>query len=459
MGLPGEESVRENRSPWVEQLPARPGAPPLRGDGEADVVVVGAGIAGVATAWFLLRDTDRRVLLLEGDRVARGATGFGAGQLVTYFERPLCRLVEQFGFERVAAAQRDVIEAWELLEVMRREAGTKVAVQRFLGHMGIFALDHLRVHLENNLLRQRAGLPRERVLVSEDCAFLAEIPGRYAHLYEVVPRSAVQELLETDDPRYTAVLSEPKGCANAALLCEELVLHLLRAYPGRFQLAEGTRVTKIVLGEGWASVESGTHRVRASRVVLCSNGFVDLAIENRTGPGLRQDIASRVRATVGFMAGFFEAPRPAAAISYLASDRIGYGQAYFYVTRRPLEHAGRTLTFTAVGGPDQELAEAQPGYRRGLPYPGDVLERLDAFIRPILAPGRSEPLAFDFVWHGPMAYTADQVRVVGAEPRNPALLYNLGCNGVGLLPSIHGGHRVARILGGAPLAPSLFDPR
>jgi len=450
---------RENRSPWVEQLPPRPPAAPIDGDGEADVVVMGAGIAGIATAWFLLKDTDRRVLLLERDRVARGATGYAAGQLVSYFERPLCRLAEQFGSERVAAAQRDVIEAWSLLDRMRKEAGAQVPVHRFPGHMGFFSIDHVCVHLENNLLRERAALPREKIRISECAEFIARIPERYAHLYEVVARSAIQELLETEDPRYTGVLSEPKGCVNAALLCEELLQHLLETYPARFQLAERTPVTKIVLGDGWAQVESGPHRVRAARVVLCSNGFVDHAIENETGSTARRPIASRVRGTVGFMAGFLESPRPPSAISYLASSRIGHGQAYFYVTRRPFEKDGRALTFTAIGGPDRELADAQAGYDSGGAFPGALLERLDAFIRPILAPGRSEPLAFDYTWHGLMGYTEDQVRVVGAEPRNPVLLYNLGCNGVGFLPSIHGGQRVARLLAGEALAPSLFDPR
>jgi glycine/D-amino acid oxidase-like deaminating enzyme len=76
-----------------------------------------------------------------------------------------------------------------------------------------------------------------------------------------------------------------------------------------------------------------------------------------------------------------------------------------------------------------------------------------------LARERSAPPRYDFVWHGLMAYTEGQIRVVGAEPRNPVLLCNLGCNGVGFLPSIHGGHRVARLLSGERLAPSLFDPR
>jgi hypothetical protein len=39
------------------------------------------------------------------------------------------------------------------------------------------------------------------------------------------------------------------------------------------------------------------------------------------------------------------------------------------------------------------------------------------------------------------------------------LLYNLGCNGVGFLPSIFGGHRISQLLAGQTLAPSVFDPR
>jgi glycine/D-amino acid oxidase-like deaminating enzyme len=52
-----------------------------------------------------------------------------------------------------------------------------------------------------------------------------------------------------------------------------------------------------------------------------------------------------------------------------------------------------------------------------------------------------------------------RVRVIGAHPRHRSLLYNLGCNGVGFLPSIHGGRQVARILAGERLPPSIFDPR
>ena len=86
-----------NRSPWIAQL--RPDGPPrpLDADAATDVAIVGAGIAGVATAFFTLRATDDRVMLIERDRVARGATGRNAGQLTTYFERPLFEIADEFG--------------------------------------------------------------------------------------------------------------------------------------------------------------------------------------------------------------------------------------------------------------------------------------------------------------------------------------------------------------------------
>ena len=62
-------------------------------------------------------------------------------------------------------------------------------------------------------------------------------------------------------------------------------------------------------------------------------------------------------------------------------------------------------------------------------------------------------------WHGLMGYAPGRVRVVGEHPRVPGLLYNLGCNGVGFLPSIAGADRVARILAGERPGPSIFDPR
>lgn len=49
--------------------------PPLAGEVEADVVVIGGGIAGLCTAWELTR-AGRAVVLLEAARIAAGTSGF-----------------------------------------------------------------------------------------------------------------------------------------------------------------------------------------------------------------------------------------------------------------------------------------------------------------------------------------------------------------------------------------------
>src|ERR1700693_3322389 len=94
-----------DRSPWIAQL-APDGPPrPLDGAASTDVAIVGAGIAGVATAFFTLRATAERVLLIERARVARGAPGGNAGQLTTYFERPLFDIADEFGAEMAIEGQ------------------------------------------------------------------------------------------------------------------------------------------------------------------------------------------------------------------------------------------------------------------------------------------------------------------------------------------------------------------
>jgi glycine/D-amino acid oxidase-like deaminating enzyme len=58
-----------------------------------------------------------------------------------------------------------------------------------------------------------------------------------------------------------------------------------------------------------------------------------------------------------------------------------------------------------------------------------------------------------------MGYTTTGVRLVGREPLEERLMYNLGCNGIGILPSIMGAEKIARHINREPLNPTVFDPR
>ncbi|MFD9968624.1 FAD-dependent oxidoreductase [Streptomyces sp. NPDC059011] len=66
-------SERPAGSLWAEYDPG-PEYPALHENVRADVAVVGGGIAGLSTAWELVR-AGRQVVLVEADRIARGVTG------------------------------------------------------------------------------------------------------------------------------------------------------------------------------------------------------------------------------------------------------------------------------------------------------------------------------------------------------------------------------------------------
>lgn len=454
----------KNQSPWLYQMARTRVSMGLARNMEADTAIVGGGIAGVATAYFTLTCTNKSVVLLEMGKVAHGATGHNGGFLATYFERSFISLVKEFGLALAAQGQRDVESAWELLEHMRTTAKLRTPIWTFTGYAAIATKEELLIHLQNLALRAQAGLEVAPLLVAEDAPLEARIANEYKGLYRLIARSELVELLEVKDPDYFAALPEKKGCTNSAALCEELIQYLLVTYPDRFTLCEHTPVQEIWLeGEG-AVVSSGDYAVQSKRVVLCTNGFENVRIVNTAGPDINNKFHHLVRGIVGYMAGYIEpAERPPTEISFLpksprTSDDVYAEEPYFYLTRRPFGGGdGEAQSLVSIGGPEA-LMDDTNDYKVDHDYPVRAKQDIDSFLQTTYAPVRSEGEEYKFLWHGLMGFTPNGIRLVGPEPLNPVLLYNLGCNGVGLMPSIFGGRKIARFLDGEALPPSMFDP-
>lgn len=104
--LPGQDE-----SFWMES-PAGPAHAPLTKDIEVDVAVVGAGIAGLSTAWELAR-AGRRVAVLEADRIASGVTGYTTAKVSALHSSVYARLRGTWGPEAArlyAMSQQDAVE-------------------------------------------------------------------------------------------------------------------------------------------------------------------------------------------------------------------------------------------------------------------------------------------------------------------------------------------------------------
>lgn len=101
--------TRYGISPWIDRFPASrvPDYPRLRGAHTFDVVIIGAGLTGSATA-YACASAGLKTLLLEAERVGRGTTGRSTGLLLPE-PGPAFRDVEQAHGLRAA---RTAFENW-----------------------------------------------------------------------------------------------------------------------------------------------------------------------------------------------------------------------------------------------------------------------------------------------------------------------------------------------------------
>ncbi|GIH05777.1 iron-sulfur-binding protein [Rhizocola hellebori] len=106
MTLPGKPE-----SYWIDTTPET-AFPSLDTDMSADVVVIGAGIAGLSTAWELAK-AGRQVTVVEAARIITGVTGNTTAKLTSLHAMIYDRLTSSFGAATAklyASSQQDAVE-------------------------------------------------------------------------------------------------------------------------------------------------------------------------------------------------------------------------------------------------------------------------------------------------------------------------------------------------------------
>lgn len=454
------------QSPWLAELERHRPLEQLTAYHETDVVVIGGGIAGTITAAFTLLDTSLRVTLIEAGKIGHGATGRNAGQMLTEFERPLAELVTEYGFEEVKVGVRAVETAWKLLETLQEKLSLKTPITHAPGYDGFADQQAMLEALENLYWKREIGVFWSEMRIAKQGMDLRTIPERFSGLWVEDTQSSILADLETHDLAYFALCQTKLACTNSAQLSEEIVGTLLKRFCGRFRLFERSPVQELYLaGEGVTLLVNQYH-VKAKQVVLCTNGFERFKIFHHRGVDVNDQVHRDIRGTVSFMQAYVvPAFIPIKGMSYYSSsqtapaDDPSGGDTFVYLTRRPFRpRQGSLEGLVCVGGPETSLPEEKI-YDPEEHLPKRIRQEFDEFLHgtPLGAHADAHHPAFE--WHGLMGYTNGRVRCVGREPCYANLLYNLGCNGIGIMTSIYGGKRIAGLLVDKDDGAHLFNPK
>ena len=229
---------------WYEATAPRLAAQPaLAGDVEADVCVVGGGIAGCSTALHLA-ERGYRVVLLEAERVGFGASGRSGGQLIPGYASGMAKLAAQLGKADARRLWDFSVEGVEL---------TRDLVQRHRIDCDL-VWGHMHVGIKP---RQRDELKEWQREQEDDFGY---------RKLRFVERDEVEQWIASK--RYIAGLYDT-GAGHLHPLRFTIGLGQAAIAAGA-QLCENSCVTRIERG---ATVTVRTERgsVRAKYVALCAN--------------------------------------------------------------------------------------------------------------------------------------------------------------------------------------------
>ncbi|MCW2925010.1 MAG: [Fe-S]-binding protein [Thermoleophilia bacterium] len=227
-----------DRSLWTARDSARPAYPPLAGELEVDVAVVGGGIVG-ATAALLLANEGRSVALLEARRLGGGITGNSTAKMTYLHGGWVADLVDQVGSESAHA-------------IVHGERAALDLVRHWVAELGID--DAARA--ATNWLYGSTAKGRERLEREHEACVALKVPTRWAEDGEV-PFGEFALGLD-DQLNIEPAVIVAAFAAHAAMLGAHV--------------HEGTRVTEVSQDDDTTTLTSADGAtVRAAHVVIATH--------------------------------------------------------------------------------------------------------------------------------------------------------------------------------------------
>jgi gamma-glutamylputrescine oxidase len=363
---------------------------------EAGTVVVGAGIVGLSTAYWLTR-SGHHPLVLDADGIATHASGRNAGFLMTGTAEPYTALVRVIGEE---ATRR----LWELSSENRELVRGEL-------------LDSGRVDCEFTpegswiaALGDHAEQERE---LRESCERLAALG------FDVQWRDASEVRRASGSERLGGALFQPRDGGLDPVRLNRGIARLVAAAGG--QIRTGVRVRGLEPEKGRVRLVTDGVHILAERVVLCLNAYA---------PTLLPHLVDEIRPVRGQIFATAPGVRDLPGVWYV-------NDGYEYLRQLP----DGTLI---LGGCRWAARETEVGYEET--PTAKVQGALEAFLREAFPRFADRPVLDR--WAGIMAFTSDGLPRMGEVPGVPGAIYAAGFNGHGMSLGFATGRWLARKVSG-----------
>lgn len=393
---------RETRSPWM----GASGAPPRQRfdrDMTADVGIVGAGIAGLTTAYLLLKD-GRSVVVIDGSTIGGGQTQRTTAHLSNAIDDRYFTIERLHGAEGAAVAAESHSNAIHQIARIVNEEGIDCDFEYLDGYL-FLGPDHDRDYLEREYVAAgRAGLRGLQLLDQSPWPALTNGPclrfPRQAQLHPV---------------RYLNGLAQAVVRLGGEIFTNSHVRRLDGGVPGRIETDRGRVLT-------------------CDSVVVATNTPVNDLVTMHT--------------------------KQAAYRTYALAARISRERtppALFWDTAEPYHYLRRHDVIGANGRPHAYLIVGGEDHKTGQPPPGqDSERRLEEWARkhcPGLGP-------VERAWSGQVMETTDGLAFIGRNPHDePNVFIATGDSGMGMTHGTIAGMILSELIGGRehPWA-AVYDP-
>jgi glycine/D-amino acid oxidase-like deaminating enzyme/nitrite reductase/ring-hydroxylating ferredoxin subunit len=348
--MPGSGATR---SAWMDGVSLIPGDGPLPGDAQADVCIVGAGVAGLTTAYLLARE-GHSVLVIDDGPPGMGETLRTTAHLTAAIDDRIHVIAERFGAKKARIAVQSQVAAIDRIERICQDERLDGIFRRVDGYLFLAeddTLDNLRREME---AAHDAGLADVRMEAR------APLP------FDTGPALVFPRQGEVDAGEYVA------GLADA-----------IRRMGGRIH--GSTHATGLDEGEPLA-VRTPQGRIECEHAVVCTDSPVFGKVPMHTKQEQYRTYVAAWEVPRGFV------PRAL----YWDTRETGYHYVRFADRAEP----GNELLI--VGGEDHRTGDGDPQ---------ESLRRLEDWVR--VRFGLGEPV---HRWSGQVVEPADHLPFQGRYP-------------------------------------------